>query len=141
MCIRDRVQTTSQALEQPITRELARDSLSDMVGAKRQTFGLGDIERAVCDLFELDEKTLKSRRRTKSVSHPRMLAMWLARKYTRSALSEIGDYFGRRSHTTVLSAHKTVERWVKDGSCVQLPHRDCHVQETIRQLESRIRAV
>lgn len=136
----NRVQATSQALGQPITDKLARESLADLVESKRQTFGLNDIEHAVCGLFELDQKTLKSKRRTKSVSHPRMLAMWLARKYTRAALSEIGDFFGRRSHTTVLSAHKAVERWVKDGSCVQLPDRDCQVQETIRQLEARMRA-
>ena len=43
-----------------------------------------------------------------------MLAMWLARKYTRSGLNEISRYFGRRSHSTVISAQKRVDRWLAD---------------------------
>ena len=110
----NRIQATSQALGQPITDALARTALADLVVCRRQAFGLGDVERVVCGMFQLDQQTLKSKCRNRSISHPRMLAMWLARKYTRAALSEIGDYFGGRSHTTVVSAHKTVERWIKD---------------------------
>ena len=42
------------------------------------------------------------------VSQPRMLAMWLARKHTRAALTEISEFFGRRSHSTVVSAQNKV---------------------------------
>ena len=49
------------------------------------------------DVFGLDAKTLRDGCRSKSVSQPRMLAMWLARKYTRAAFSEISHFFGRRS--------------------------------------------
>jgi chromosomal replication initiator protein len=135
----NRIQATGQALGRPITLELANEALADLFASKRQAFGLADIDRAVCDVFQMDRETLMSKRRTKAVSHPRMLAMWLARKYTRAALSEIGDHFGRRSHTTVLSAQKTVERWMRNGVSVQMPGRDCQVQETIRQLEARLR--
>ncbi len=38
--------------------------------------------------------------------------MWLARKHTRAALSEIGAFFGRRSHSTVISAQKRVDQWM-----------------------------
>ena len=41
-----------------------------------------------------------------------MLAMWLARKYTRAPWSEIGQFFGRRSHSTVISAHRRVEKLI-----------------------------
>ena len=43
-----------------------------------------------------------------------MLAMFLARKYTPAAYKEIGDYFGNRRHSTVISAEKTVEEWLRD---------------------------
>ena len=52
---------------------------------------LADIEKAICDTFGLEPESLQSNRKARSVSHPRMLAMWLARKYTRAALSEIGE--------------------------------------------------
>ena len=44
-----------------------------------------------------------------------MLAMWLARRYTRSALSEIGRHFGGRSHSTVAAAQKKVDLWLEQG--------------------------
>ena len=48
-----------------------------------------------------------------AVSHPRMLAMYLARKHTGAAYSEIGRYFGGRNHSTVISAEKKVLEWLK----------------------------
>ena len=41
-------------------------------------------------------------------------------KHTRAALSEIGQFFGRRSHSTVVSAQKRVDHWLADGESVEL---------------------
>ena len=79
---------------QPVTAADARKYLSDIVQISHRTVTLTDIENAVCELFGLERKTLRSASKVKAVSQPRMLAMWLSRKYTRAALSEIGDYFG-----------------------------------------------
>jgi chromosomal replication initiator protein len=43
-----------------------------------------------------------------------MLAMYLARKHTGSSYGEIGQYFGGRNHSTVMSAEKKVDRWLRD---------------------------
>jgi len=69
-----------------------------------------------------------------------MLAMWLARKYTRAALSEIGDYFGRRSHSTVISAQRRVENWLASGLPVELADSVCNIDQAIRQVEQRLLA-
>src|SRR5262249_2300390 len=53
-----------------------------------------------------------------SVSHPRMLAMFLARKHTSASHSDIGRYFGGRNHSTVVAAEKKVRSWL--GTDVQL---------------------
>ncbi|MEZ6108705.1 MAG: helix-turn-helix domain-containing protein [Pirellulaceae bacterium] len=53
----------------------------------------------------------------------RMLAMWLARRMTRAALSEIGDYFGGRRHSTVATAQRTVDGWLKNDRVVGTMHR------------------
>ncbi len=52
---------------------------------------------------------LQSRRRHKSVTEPRQVCMYLARKRTRFSLEEIGGYFGGRDHTTVMHSIRTVE--------------------------------
>jgi len=68
-----------------------------------------------------------------------MLAMWLARKYTRAAFSEISEHFGRRSHSTVISAEKKVNRWVSDGTTIQLGQAACNVEDAIRRIETQLR--
>ena len=115
-----RLQATSRALGQPITLALAQEALSEMIRTSRRVVRLADIERAVCRTFGIEESVLHSERTAKSVTHPRMLAMWLARKHTRNALAEIGQFFGRRSHSTVISAQKRVERWLAEGPLAQV---------------------
>ena len=40
--------------------------------------------------------------------------MYLARKHTGAAYSEIGRFFGGRNHSTVISAEKKVAGWLRD---------------------------
>jgi chromosomal replication initiator protein len=93
---------------------LARSALRDTIRHTAQAVALKDVERAVCGLFRLDPETLKSEGRARAVSHPRMLAMYLARKHTGAAYSEIGRFFGGRNHSTVIAAEKKVVGWLKD---------------------------
>jgi chromosomal replication initiator protein len=88
----------------------------------------------------LEPQSLRSNRRTSAIAHPRMLAMWLARKHTRAALAEIGEFFGRRSHTTVISANKKVGRWMTDPKSVTLADYTISLDEAVRRVEERLRA-
>ena len=75
---------------------------------------LKDVEKAVCQLFQIEPEALKADNRARAVAYPRMLAMYLARKHTGAAYSEIGRFFGGRNHSTVISAEKKVLGWIKD---------------------------
>jgi chromosomal replication initiator protein len=130
-----RLQAASRAQKQRITLPLAEEALAEMIRTSRRVVRLGDIEKAVCETFGIEQMTLQSERTAKSVTHPRMLAMWLARKHTPNALAEIGHYFGRRSHSTVVSAQKRVERWLAAGHSLKLADRTWDVDEAIRQVE------
>lgn len=130
-----RLQATSQALEQPIRLAMAEEALAEMIHHGSRTVRLPDIQKAVCDVFGLEPESLKSGSKGRRVSHPRMLAMWLARKHTRAALIEIGHFFGRRSHSTVLSAQKRVDRWLAAGEPIDLADRTAGIDEAIRRVE------
>ena len=137
----NRLHATSLALNKPVDRPLAEHALADLVRHATPMIGLTEIETAVCQAFDLDADTLRSDSRVKSVAQPRMLAMWLARKHTRSALSEIGDYFGRRTHSTVISAQRKVDYWVGDGQELHLAGRTWTAQEALDELEQRLQRV
>ncbi|QDU88653.1 Chromosomal replication initiator protein DnaA [Pirellulimonas nuda] len=97
---------------------------------------MADIHHAVSAEYGVEPNELLSSKRTKSVTEPRMLAMWLARRFTRAAWSEIGDYFGSRSHSTVISAHRRIEGMMTqrdDGAGAPLA-------DAVRRIEARLRA-
>ena len=135
-----RLAATSAALQQPITPLLARTALEEVFRSSTRHVQLGDIERVVCDSFGVEPKTLRSSCRTRNVSHPRMLAMWLARKYTRAGLAEIGEFFGRRSHSTVVSAEKKVNTWQNQGHVLRMASGDLNARDAIRQIEAKLHA-
>jgi chromosomal replication initiator protein len=93
---------------------LARAALRETIHHTSQAIGLRDVERAVCQLFQISADALRSDSRVRALVYPRMLAMYLARKHTDAAYSEIGRYFGDRNHSTVISADKKVQGWLRD---------------------------
>ena len=131
-----RLEAMAEAYQQPVTVTVAESSLADLFHTTRQAVQLPDIEKAVCTVFGLEAKTLQSNRRTKSISHPRMLAMWLARKYTRAAYAEIGEFFGHRAHNTVISAQHRVKTWISRGTQIRTAQGNWQVEDAVRRVEA-----
>lgn len=120
-----------------LTWEACWDAVHDLVQATQPVVRLGDIERAVCTMFGLEPDSLQSSSKMRTVTQPRMLAMFLARKYTPAAYKEIGHFFGRRQHSTVISAEKTVMGWLNENTNLQLA-RGLTVRDAIRQVEAQL---
>ena len=134
-----RLKATSMAHGRAIDLPSAEQALAEMIRQRGRVVRLCDIEKAVCHTFGLDPKSLQSERKAKHVSHPRMLAMWLARKHTRAALTEIGSYFGRRSHTTVISAQRRVNSWMAQREPLVVANQTLEIDDVIRDVESQLR--
>ncbi|HEY4312548.1 MAG TPA: chromosomal replication initiator protein DnaA [Pirellulales bacterium] len=134
-----KLHATSRALDRPITLALVVTALADSVVRARQPLKLTDVQQAVCEVFGIEPEKLCSARRTSAIAHPRMLAMWLARKHTRAALAEIGEFFGNRSHSTVLSANKKVGEWMNDPQSCMLADHTLTLAEAVRKVEERLR--
>jgi len=135
-----RLEAAARALKRVPDRQLAGEILSDLLPEGTKQVTLADIEREVCRAFALPPGTLQSDRKDRIVTQPRMLAMWLARKCTRANLSEIGRFFGRRSHATVISAQKRVEEWLSGQEAMASSEGQRPLRETIREIERRLRA-
>ena len=89
---------------------LAQIALGDTgANAGSSQVTLQRIIAAVTAYYNVKLSDLQSKRRHKSVTGPRQVCMWLARKRTRFSLEEIGGYFGGRDHTTVMHSIKTVD--------------------------------
>ncbi len=135
----NRLAATSAALGKSVDLELAESALADLIQAAARPVRLPEIVSAVCDVFGVESDQLQSSSKAASVVLPRMLVMFLARKYTRAALSEIGQSVGRRSHSTVVSAQNKVNGWLANGRRVPLGHGECSLEEALRRVESRLK--
>lgn len=81
------------------------------------------VIRYVCRYYGVEEEPLRGRRRSKNISEPRQLAMYLIRQLTSTSLEDIGKYFNR-DHSTVKYALRAVEAAITPGSEIERKLRD-----------------
>ncbi len=132
---------TTNPSSRQVTVSFAREALKDLIKGNQKMVRLIDIDKAVCEVFGIATQGLHTNGKSKSVTQPRMLAMWLARKYTRAGLSEISNHFGLRSHSTVVAAQKKVVTWLEQQTPLGLLQEECAAAEAIRRVELVLRAV
>lgn len=119
----------------PVNVALAREALGDLLRHAVRVVQLADVDAAVCRALRLPSGALQSKQRVWAVSHPRMLAMFLARKHTSAAYSEIGHYFGGRNHSTAVAAEKKVRGWLQANGELSLGERTYRIREVIELVE------
>ncbi len=119
---------------------VARTVLSRLERDCLRIVRIPDVELAVCKLFGLTPDQIKSSSRERSLTQPRMLAMYLARRLTQSAYSEIGRYFGGRNHATVMSAERKIARLIDESGCIRVAAESWPVHDVVSTLEQQILA-
>lgn len=104
-----RVDAYSKFHKRPISVELAKEALKDLLASQNKQVSIENIQKTVADYYRIKVSELLSKKRTRTISRPRQIAMCLARELTQLSLPEIGTAFGDRDHTTVMYACKTIE--------------------------------
>ncbi len=95
--------------DKPITLQVAKSVLKDMVKETVKTISVDMVQRQVASYFKIQVADLKTKNRHKNIILPRQLAMYLSRKLTHHSLPEIGAAFGGKDHTTILHAFKKID--------------------------------
>ncbi|HMF42446.1 MAG TPA: helix-turn-helix domain-containing protein, partial [Polyangia bacterium] len=116
--------------DQPISIELARDALAKLIANAPTGLTIEAIQREVAGYFDVKLHDMKGPKRHRAIAHPRMVAMYLARKLTNMSFPEIGGRFGGKDHSTVISAVRKIER---------LCSEDPTVRSVVGTLEGRLR--
>ena len=105
-----RVQSLAMLRNVPIDLDVAKEALGEVAQpATGPQLTIQNIIDAVTQFYGVKLADLQSKRRHRSITMPRQVCMYLARKHTRYSLEEIGGYFGGRDHTTVMHAIATVQ--------------------------------
>ncbi|MEM9643907.1 MAG: DnaA/Hda family protein [Planctomycetota bacterium] len=133
------VGTLQRMFQRMPTMEEIRQFGGDMLRSQAPTVTLRSIERAVCRAFDLDESSLQGSVQTRSVSEPRMLAMYLSRQKTSSAFSEIAKHYGGRSHSTAIAATKKVDAWIEQGKAIGRGPKAMSARQAVERIEQILR--
>ena len=92
----------------PITIDLIKDSLKDLLAIQARQVSVENIQKTTAEYYNIKMSDILSKRRSRSVARPRQMAMFLAKELTNYSLPEIGESFGGRDHTTVIHACKKI---------------------------------
>jgi chromosomal replication initiator protein len=108
---------------------LVRQAVQESLKKGRKHIGIEEILSAVTKHFGIQISQLHSKRKFKSITLPRQIAMHLARRLTDLSLGEIGGYMGGRDHTTVIHADEKIRK---------LKKTDRNVSATLRKMEKEL---
>ena len=118
--------------------QLVREALADLLRHAIRVVKLPDVDGAVCSVLRLETGALQSKGRAWAVSHPRMVAMYLARKHTGASYSDIGGHFGGRNHSTAVAAEKKVRQWLQQDAELAVGERRLRVKEVVERAEREL---
>ena len=119
-----RVMATSQFTGHPITLDFAKIALKDLLALQDRLVSIENIQKTVADYFKIRVADLLSKKRSRSITRPRQIAMSLAKELTNHSLPEIGDAFGGRDHTTVLHGCRRIASLRSSESYIDQDYRN-----------------
>ena len=93
-----------------VSLELAQEVLKDLTSEQQRLPTIPSIQKAVADFYGVRVDDLRSRGRNKSIVLPRQVAMYLCREIVKASLSDIGEGFGGKDHSTVIHSCQKVKR-------------------------------
>ena len=116
-----------------ITMDVAVDAVSTLVGGKQLATQLNEqkIINVVADYYNLTSSQLTGKIRTGQIALARHIAMYLIRNMLDVPLKKIGDMFGGKDHTTVMSAISKVDKELKTNEALK---------EAVEELQKRLKA-
>lgn len=121
--------------KKPVTLEVAQQQLRDSFGSPRQkNVTVDTIQKVVAEYFSLSCADIRGKKRTKAISFPRQLAMFIAREITEYSTTELGIEFGGRDHSTVMHGCQKIEERIKAEPTLEMTIKK--IKELIKDYNS-----
>jgi chromosomal replication initiator protein len=128
----------ARAMGRVIDIGVTRDALGDLLRHSIRTISIDDVEAAVSKVVSLPTGVMRAAGRSWAVSHPRMLAVFIARKHTSSTFGDIARHFGLKQHSTAMAAEKKVRGWILTDERLCIGNRDWSIKELIARIEREL---
>ena len=119
-----RVVANSRFSDQEIDIPFVKESLKDLFVISAKMVSIDNIQKTVAEYYNIKLSDLLSKRRSRSITRPRQLAMALTKELTNHSLPEIGEAFNGRDHTTVLHACGKIKELRKEIPSLEEDYRN-----------------
>jgi len=119
-----RVSANAKFTDRPIDLALVKDALKDLFVISAKMVSIENIQKTVSEYYNIKLSDLLSKRRSRSITRPRQLAMALTKELTNHSLPEIGEAFNGRDHTTVLHACSKIKELRKEIPSLEEDYRN-----------------
>jgi len=107
-----------------IDLQLTKEILKNLVHPIETEVNIDFIQKSVADYFELSLEQLVDKSRKKEIVIARQLGMYFAKEYTNLSLQTIGQYFGKRDHSTVIHAINCVNDLIETDRKFKKSYQD-----------------
>ena len=119
-----RVVANSRFTDQEIDIPFVKEALKDLFVISAKMVSIDNIQKTVAEYYNIKLSDLLSKRRSRSITRPRQLAMALTKELTNHSLPEIGEAFNGRDHTTVLHACGKIKELRKEIPSLEEDYRN-----------------
>ncbi|MDA8781217.1 chromosomal replication initiator protein DnaA [Gammaproteobacteria bacterium] len=119
-----RVVANSRFADQEIDIPFVKEALKDLFVISAKMVSIDNIQKTVAEYYNIKLSDLLSKRRSRSITRPRQLAMSLTKELTNHSLPEIGEAFNGRDHTTVLHACSKIKELRKEIPSLEEDYRN-----------------
>ena len=119
-----RVVANSRFTDQEIDIPFVKEALKDLFVISAKMVSIDNIQKTVAEYYNIKLSDLLSKRRSRSITRPRQLAMALTKSLTNHSLPEIGEAFNGRDHTTVLHACSKIKELRKEIPSLEEDYRN-----------------
>jgi len=119
-----RVVANSRFTDQEIDIPFVKEALKDLFVISAKMVSIDNIQKTVAEYYNIKLSDLLSKRRSRSITRPRQLAMALTKSLTNHSLPEIGEAFNGRDHTTVLHACSKIQELRKEIPSLEEDYRN-----------------
>ena len=119
-----RVVANSKFSNKEIDIPFVKESLKDLFVISAKMVSIDNIQKTVAEYYNIKLSDLLSKRRSRSITRPRQLAMALTKELTNHSLPEIGESFNGRDHTTVLHACSKIKELRKELPSLEEDYRN-----------------
>ena len=119
-----RVVANAKFTNQDIDIPLVKDALKDLFVISAKMVSIDNIQKTVAEYYNIKLSDLLSKRRSRSITRPRQLAMSLTKRLTNHSLPEIGEAFNGRDHTTVIHACNKIKELRVENSSLEEDYKN-----------------